>query len=69
MSILSIGPGIYLTAWQSGRRSFLLDALFALAFLALIACAMIALVALLGSSEADTAAAAAAHGRMLILPP
>jgi len=69
MSILSIGPGIYLTAWQSGRRSFLLDALFALAFLALIACAMIALVALLGSSEVDTAAAAAAHGRMLILPP
>jgi hypothetical protein len=69
MSILSIGPGTYLTAWQSGRRSFVLDALIALALLVLIACAMIALVALFGGGEPNMAAAAIADGRVLILPP
>jgi hypothetical protein len=69
MSILSIGPGTYFTTWQSGRRSFVLDALIALALLVLIACAMIALIALFGSTEPNMASAAAADGRMLILPP
>jgi hypothetical protein len=69
MSILSIGPGTYFTAWQSGRGSFALDALIALALPVLIACAMIALIALFDGGEPNMAAAAIADGRMLILPP
>ncbi len=69
MPTLSITPRMYFAAWQSGNRSFAVDALIALVVLGLVVFAMIALVALLGSADPNTAAAAAADGPMVILPP
>ena len=69
MTMLSISPGMYFAHWQSGHRSFAVDALMALTMV-LVMFAMIALIALLGSAEPGTAAANAADGvGMLILPP
>ncbi len=69
MTMLSISPRTYFAHWQSGHRSFAVDALMALT-LVLVMFAMIALIALLGSAEPGTAAANAADGAgMLILPP
>jgi hypothetical protein len=69
MTMLSITPRMYFAHWQSGHRSFAVDALMALT-LVLVMFAMIALIALLGSAEPGTAAANVADGAgMLILPP
>ncbi|HEX9322285.1 MAG TPA: hypothetical protein VF913_09215 [Xanthobacteraceae bacterium] len=46
-----------------------MDAVIALVVLGLVVFAMIALIALLGSADPNTAAAAAADGPVLILPP
>jgi hypothetical protein len=70
MTMLSITPGMYFARWQSGHRSFAVDALMALAVVLVVIFAMIALIALLGSAEPGTAAAGTADGvGMLILPP
>jgi hypothetical protein len=70
MTMLSISPGMYFAHWQSGHRSFAVDALMALALVLLVLFAMIALMALLGSAEPGTAAANTVDGvGMLILPP
>ena len=70
MTMLSISPGMYFAHWQSGHRSFAVDALMALALVLLVIFAMIVLMALLGSAEPGTAATNAADGvGMLILPP
>ena len=69
MPTLSITPRMYFAAWHSGNRSFVVDAVIALVVLGLVVFAMIALIALLGSADPNTAAAAAADGPMVILPP
>jgi len=61
---------MYFAHWQSGHRSFALDALMALALVLAVIFAMIALIALLGSAEPGAAAARTVDGvGMLILPP
>lgn|GEM_PF-6486640 len=70
MTMLSITPRMYFAHWQSGHRSFALDALMALALVLAVIFAMIALIALLGSAEPGAAAARTVDGvGMLILPP
>jgi hypothetical protein len=69
MPTLSITPRMYFAAWQSGHQSFAVDALIALTLVLVVVFAMIALIALLGSADPGTAAAAAADGGKLILPP
>ena len=70
MTMLSISPRTYFAHWQSGHRSFAVDALMALTLVLVVIFAMIALMALLGSAEPGTAAANTVDGvGMLILPP
>ena len=68
MPTLSLTHRNYFASWKHAP-SFAVDALIALALLMLVVFGPIALIALLGSADPSTAAAAAADGGMLILPP